>query len=549
MIGVFLAALIVRVVFTVQVGSSPFFQHPLVDGSGNDRSALALLTGKWPSKDVFFQPPLFVYFLALVYKIFGHGYFAIRFLHNILGAFTCLFSYLAAKEVFGRRAAIITAVILTLYGPLIFEEYELLPTTLFIFFNSVLTYGLIHRRAFRSLLKTFLLGLIMGLSCITRSEFLIFLPFALFFIWFDARNVNLNRSKPLLCAAVFFLGVALVVSVVTVRNYIADKKIILISANAGDNFFIGNNIESEKVASSWRGGNFFTEPLSGSVEKVINTGSRLGTYERNQFYFTKFLEFVRNDPFRFSFGIFKKLCYFWNGLEIWRFTDFYFMGRYSSVLRYLLWNKGFIYFPFGIVAPLALLGMALSLKYWRRAILFYMLTLSLMFVPVLFIVISRYRLPVIPVLAIFAGYGSLAVYNYISCKNFKGFLMAFFAIMILLVAVNRPCFDLNQNIPSPSLMYGELGRIMIAEKKAGEAMEAYLEARKRWPGHPVPWVSLGRLCRAAGRFDEAARAFEEYIKENPNSRDRNDIERELEDLKLKETVKNDLIKGETENGK
>ena len=103
-----------------------------------------------------------------------------------------------------------------------------------------------------------------------------------------------------------------------------------------------------------------------------------------------------------------KTYLFWHGHEVGRNQDLYYARNFSSLLSMLLW-KSSIAFPFGVLAPLALLGIGLL---WREGLhrepgsaLLLLFLLSYALSVVLFFVTARYRLPVVPVLLLFAVHG------------------------------------------------------------------------------------------------------------------------------------------------
>ena len=90
---VFALAALVRIVVVMQLRDSPFFFHPVIDEKTYDDWARGLLHGGWAPKMMFWQPPLYAYWLALVYKVTGGGYVAARMSGALLGALGCAFTF------------------------------------------------------------------------------------------------------------------------------------------------------------------------------------------------------------------------------------------------------------------------------------------------------------------------------------------------------------------------------------------------------------------------------------------------------------------------
>jgi len=64
---VFVIALAVRLVHLWQMREAPFFSVLLGDSRGYDEWARRIAAGEWLGTDVFYQAPLYPYFLAVIY--------------------------------------------------------------------------------------------------------------------------------------------------------------------------------------------------------------------------------------------------------------------------------------------------------------------------------------------------------------------------------------------------------------------------------------------------------------------------------------------------
>jgi hypothetical protein len=94
---------------------------------------------------------------------------------------------------------------------------------------------------------------------------------------------------------------------------------------------------------------------------------------------------------------------------------------YSSLFK-------FGHLSFGLVATLALIGIGLSLRLWRRCLLLYLTIFSLMASCVIIFISARYRLSIIPFLIIFASFSLYWWFKKIKEKK-VGFL--FLSIFLL----------------------------------------------------------------------------------------------------------------------
>ncbi len=108
---VFLAALALRLFYTIRIMSTPDFLLTGSDGDAYDGLAWAMVQGmtnpRWSGIPMF--APGYVRFLALLYRIFGRSYFAVCAVQSVFGALACLVLYAIAKRLFGVRVARIAA--------------------------------------------------------------------------------------------------------------------------------------------------------------------------------------------------------------------------------------------------------------------------------------------------------------------------------------------------------------------------------------------------------------------------------------------------------
>src|SRR5512137_1951594 len=112
--------------------SSPFFTRPVIDGQVYDEWAMAIKNGKAPAEP-FYQDPLYPYFLAAIYGVFGHSYVAVYIIQLLLGVGLLWLIFDTTRMVFDRRAGIIAALLAALNKPLIFYDGQIEKTALAVF--------------------------------------------------------------------------------------------------------------------------------------------------------------------------------------------------------------------------------------------------------------------------------------------------------------------------------------------------------------------------------------------------------------------------------
>jgi hypothetical protein len=109
----------------------------------------------------------------------------------------------------------------------------------------------------------------------------------------------------------------------------------------------------------------------------------------------------------------KKWLLVWNARELKTRT----ISHLSAVV---LVASGLAWFNhFGMLAPLAVMGIFLTVKQWRHLWILYVVILSLAGSVAVFYVFGRYRFPLVPFLALFAGAGIVRALALYQEKNFR----------------------------------------------------------------------------------------------------------------------------------
>src|SRR5262245_54100267 len=74
------------------------------------RGEFVLRSGEPP---VLWRPPLYIYFLAGIYRLFGHGYLPVVIVQAGMAAATAVVAYRIGTRLFGDRVGVVTAVVVT----------------------------------------------------------------------------------------------------------------------------------------------------------------------------------------------------------------------------------------------------------------------------------------------------------------------------------------------------------------------------------------------------------------------------------------------------
>jgi 4-amino-4-deoxy-L-arabinose transferase-like glycosyltransferase len=380
---VFLLALALRLVYAF-LESIP----PAVDARAYDRIAHNLLRGcgfrlncdtPIPLDTAILRPTiLYPFFLTTTYSIFGDHLWAVWTVQALLGAATCVFLGLLGRKAFddgvGRLGALLAAVAFDL---IIFPGM-LLTETLYLFLATLSLLLLFQAASRGSEKRSFLSGVCVGLTILTRPVALGFL--FLFIVW-RGRMQLLRVVVPVL------LGTTLVVAPWSVRNLLVYDEILLLSAGGGLNLWVGNHPGSPG------------EPLHPpEVEQYIQDKT-LQKIQVDREGYRRGVTFIRQSPVEFLKLVGKRFLRTWSLI---RTNGFYFHMRGLDQMISVLLSAT----TTGFLLAFGLLGFVLAPRrgnLYREGLILYGLTAM---VPlILFYVTARHRLPVYPTLIIYAAAG------------------------------------------------------------------------------------------------------------------------------------------------
>jgi tetratricopeptide (TPR) repeat protein len=422
---IFAVALVLRLVYIAEIRSLPWFDVPIIDGANYLRTARVIAAGDLPGgPGAFWQPPLYPYFLALLLRLFGERMAGILVVQAVLGSLSCLLVFAMGRRLFGERAGTGAGLIMACYAPLIHFDVQPLIPVLHIAL-ALLGLALLLRGgagapggpASGGLLAG--AGWTWGLAAIATPSILVAVPGAAAWIWRRPAPSGAGSGRARIARVAGFLaGAALPVALVTARNVLVAGEPVLISSNGGINFYIGNNADYDRTIRIRPGGEF--QRLAQEPENAGVVGAAAGS----RWFTARALGFLTRYPGPALRLYMRKARDLVAGREIPRNDDMYEYRRESRLLSALLWRR-LISFPFGLVAPLALAGALAASgaragqapraerpgqpvpeeeearRAGRSLLLIY--AGSYAFSVLIFFPTDRYRLPIVPVLALFAG--------------------------------------------------------------------------------------------------------------------------------------------------
>ena len=361
--------------------------------------AQQIASGRGLGSQPFFRAPLYYYLLGGVYAVCGSQIALARFLGCVLGAGTCYLVARLGMRLGGFALGLLAGLLAAVYWPLVYFDNQLLSVGLEVFLNVLLLLLLIRAVQRGSLMMFLAAGVVWGLSVLARPNVLALAPGILLWLWIGARLAQ-RQYRKLPAAVLVCAGAAAIVLPVTLRNRMVGGEWVLLASNAGVNFFIGNNAESNGWTAivpgtrpDWQGGYEDTHRIA-----QAELGRTPTEGEVSQYWAGRATDWIRANPADWAALMVHKLRLFWSPIEISNNQPIWFFARRSGVSALF-----FIGFPVAACAGAA--GLVLLRRDWRiwslpcLYLLLYMGTVVLFFCP------GRYRLPAVPVLLLLTAAG------------------------------------------------------------------------------------------------------------------------------------------------
>jgi Flp pilus assembly protein TadD len=322
---------------------------------------------------------------------------------------------------------------------------------------------------------------------------------------------------------------------VTISNVIAADDFILTSSNLGINFFIGQTPEANGtflVDQSMR-----TDLYAGSkfyAESAL--GRELKPSEVSDYWFDRGMDYVKENPGRALRLIGRKFLLFWNQYEIPNHYNIYFFKTFSNVLRY---NPVF----FSWVIPLGFLGLFVSRHLWRKNLILYLFAAAYLLSLMPFFITSRYRLPVVPIMIVFAAHGIYWLWDNIRKRNARHLFWPVVVLVIAALFVNIPVvkFTFAHQYSILAGIYRDYG--IYDEENYYEALKYYKLAAEEKPTFDLAYLNMGSVLARLERYREAEEALRKALAINPELASAyNNLGRIFLERGMHEEAKTELLK-------
>jgi hypothetical protein len=449
---IFSTALGIRLAHLVSLaGQEWFFKVLLSDSFVYVRNAFSILRGEFLGQRVFYQDPFYPLFLAGFFKVNGGAVLDVLLFQILLSSAACLLLARSAEMLFDSPSGCLAGAAAALYPPWIHYDCLVLKTSPTLFLVSLYLYFAI--RAARRTLGPGPATLALGMLCLLRGNFLLWIPAHFFFL-------GIRLASPLRSLARQAALLALLFAPVTCLNFLAGGDFVLLTSQGGQNFYTGNNPHNLTgyylPVPFVRPSALFEKPdFRARAEQL--SGKALSPSETSRFWYRQSLRFLREHPGLFFLNLFRKARVFSDRYEVPDNYDFNVMSRFSMLGM-------LVFFNFPLLWALALPGAAAGRKTPESGFLLSLLAIYTGSV-ILFFVYSRYRMPAVPLLCLFAAHAPVCTARELRSRRFLPATFRLAAALVLFTLLSRNPGRLRVD---PARMMEIVSRRMQTETKRPE---------------------------------------------------------------------------------
>tara|TARA_B100000315_G_scaffold151864_1_gene140692 strand:+ start:11686 stop:13875 length:2190 start_codon:yes stop_codon:yes gene_type:complete len=496
-----ISALAVRGIYFYQFQNNPFFDY-LPDGfdqsvyfKGAEAFAKGDVLALAPEQNLF--SPLYQYFLGVIFWLFGASFNIVWLAQFFLGTLSTLLIYFIGNHYFKPAVSFIAALLFTFYGVNWLYESTLYRAVFITFLELTSCYLLIRFANRQCISFMFLSAVFLSLVIQSRTSYLLILPFAFLYLWkkvFCQKNIGKK----------YFTGF-LVIFILTSTPLLVWVKVVrgkwgLYDQTGAENLLISNRIDHDPRIYPPQEIYFeYTKNVPLKILPIIHYIS----------------ETASKHPVRFLQVYLKKIYYYFNNYEPPNAFNFYLSQEFSPILK---WGS----IPYALYGSLGIIGFALLRKNRRDWTLLHAYFVANILIYLPFLILSRYRLSIVPFLSLFAAYTLWVVFQKI--KNQQWFSLSVLCIGFILLN-----FIVKTNpLPNGKIRivdYMNVGIAFLKNSNEKDDHYSYEYFKKAWDDYR-------RLNPVLPKPEMLLSLFSSYYaKEGEKYRQKNDLLKETESFK------------------
>ncbi len=414
LIFIFFLALIIRIPIVITSGDKTLenefcvLVHNLLNNHGysffsvdnNEEIVQHIIHNPRASLPTATIPPVYPLFLAGMCFVFGTGLdvvILIEIIQALIGAMCCIILYWIVALKFNERSAFVSALLFCFYPILVYLCGQISAANAYVFINLVLLFLLFKGEKTEKTRWFFLAGLAFGLLLLSRAEVIVYAPFIILWI---SLVLCTNRAKRI---SAFAVAALIVWAPWVYRNYRRFDAFVPLTTQGGYNLWQGQNPQATGTRSQYTDPPFQISPEK--REKILSLRPDVRyELELDKIYMNEALMFMTKHPTEVLKLALRKFIFYWGYYWGIKFT-------YPGARSVAYWLPWFILLPFFMI------GLIHSMRDVRKYYLFYLYFILSTLIAMLFFVIPRYRLFILPLIFPFAAEGFFYLFTYCA-RNF-----------------------------------------------------------------------------------------------------------------------------------
>lgn len=515
-------AALLRVAHVMALSTTPFFDNLGLDCLVYDEWAQRIAAGDWMGSRIFYQDPLYPYFLGVLYAVFGRDLMLVYLLQVGFGVATCALTAVLGRRIFGAAAGNLAGAIAALFLPSIFYEAQIEKTFLSVFLVAAFLVLVLDRRRGARVAA----GTVLALASLTRANLIVFIPLGIAALLFERAATKGRRRRAaydflslpdgygVQQAGAFLVGCLLVLAPVALRNHHVEGQWVLTTSQAGQNFYIGNNplntTGSYIVPPSIRPDPRYEETdFRAAAEKAL--GRSLRPSEVSDYWNDEAWKHIRSQPEFAQMMFLRKFLLFWNDYEVPDNLNMYLLERWSWVLRLPLLGVGAIA-ALGILGGIVAFLPKVEVRVLVAFIAIYCVTV------IAFFVFSRYRIQIVPALAVLAAHGLLWLADQVRARRWENAGGGAAAVLMTAFFCFQG-FEWTDKDKAIAISLNNLAALHSQQGDMPKAIATYEEAVRLRPEGVVGAIRLlGDYYLRNGDLDRAEQYMRQVVTIKPDSR-------------------------------
>lgn len=505
----FLVSAALRVLFLLEYSDSPTFSVPIIDSASYDKVARDLAVEHSLDPEFFWHGFLYPAMLSVVYAVTDGSVTVARFLQALLAGLTAVSVFFLGRKLFNEWTGILAGLLTAAYGPLIFFDTGILSTGLASLLAPLLVLSALHAKGEVNPVRYLLFGLCAGLAIVTRGTFLPFVFFTFILMAFALRARWLPWKSIAVREGLIVAGIIAVLLPVAVISQFKTGHFSPLPRSGSINFYIGNNPDTDRTMSIRPGADW---------RHLLEMPVREGYTSEKEYrrYFTdRVTEYAASDPGSFVSGLVSKTLQFFSSRELPRTYDLYTVAGYSRLLSILTWKAWKFGFPFGVLLPFAVYGLYLYRRRFPHSFWFFIVLYPA--AVILVFSASRLRAPLIPVLAIPASAGVIALAELFKKKQYRRGMTVMAALALIALASSMYGPYVTEDYDYAAEMYTCTGYQLSISGNPDEAITDLEYALGISPAYGPAHRILGCVLQEQGREEEALEHFEIALRDDPDA--------------------------------